>query len=264
MRVRSVTLLHGFLGLPSSLSGFARALRTELGVPIRSVLLPGHGSSPWGLEASTFDAAVSALRDRVFTRAADGEVLVGYSMGGRLALALGAAEPGVARVIAIGAHLGIRDEAERASRVSEDDRRADAVCELGLERFAETWSSEPIFASQRGLAHDVLSEQALARASHTERGIAWALRTLSTGRMPDLRERLEASRTQVALLAGSLDAKFVAHHASVERARLPNVRVGVVPGCGHNTVLEDLSGSVAAVRAALHVDTNHSLSINGA
>ena len=265
MTVRSVTLLHGFLGLPSSMSTFARALRNALGVPVRAVLLPGHGHSPWGLEAKSFDDAVTALRTRVFTREPDGEVLIGYSMGGRLALGLAALLPGLERVLAVGAHLGFEDASEESVRAAADDERAKQVLERGIDRFAEGWAREPIFATQRELPEAIQREQARTRASHTERGIAWALTTLGTGRKPDLRSRLAKSGARVELIAGEHDSKFVQHHRSLDRLRLPQVRCSTVPSCGHNPFLEDPIGALAAIRAALtSTRTNHSLSINGA
>lgn len=243
MRPRSITLLHGFLGLPSSMSRAAHALRSALGLPVRAVLLPGHGEAPWGLEHSSFDEVVEAAEARWFPRGGDGHILIGYSLGGRLALGLGARLPGLARVVAVGAHVGLTSEGERRERAAQDDARARMVEAGGLEAFTIAWAKEPIFASQRRLAASLLAEQEGARRSHTTRGVAWALRVLSTGRMPDLRPRL-AKDERVDLVAGALDAKFVEHHRAA-RAALPRARTWTVPACGHNVLLEDPLGSVA-------------------
>ncbi len=268
MKPRSFTLFHGFLGLPGAMTPLARALRSEFGVPVRSALLPGHGLCPWGLELTSFDEGVRALRSRVFTRDADGDVVIGYSLGGRLALGLVALMPGLSCVIAVGAHAGFSsaETDERRRRAEADDERAKHVLEKGMLAFAEAWAREPIFSTQRDLPLHVQLGQAHTRESHTERGIAWTLTTLGTGRMPDLRGRLAESGTRVELIAGALDTKFVEHHRSLDRQRLPQVQCSTIAGCGHNPVLENPGGVLAAVRAALTSEhfLNHSLSINGA
>ena len=65
----------------------ARLLSESLDVPIRCSLLPGHGPAPWGLELKSYEAVVESLARRLFPDGdASGQLLAGYSLGGRLAL----------------------------------------------------------------------------------------------------------------------------------------------------------------------------------
>jgi 2-succinyl-6-hydroxy-2,4-cyclohexadiene-1-carboxylate synthase len=243
---RRVTLLHGLLGHPESLASFAGAVSDALGVPARAVLLPGHGESPWGTDHRSFDEVVDALATRVFPAGAEEELVVGYSLGGRLALGL-LARTQPAAILAIGAHLGLGDPDERSARRRWDLQQAERVRELGIEAFAAEWEQEPIFATQQTLLPARLAEQRRARARHLPEAIAWAFDVLGTGSMPDLSPRLAPHRERVTLVAGALDAKFVSHYqAALE------LSVIVVPNAGHNVLLERPDALLATLRAVSH------------
>ena len=93
---------------------------------------------------------LTALLDRLGIARAP---VVGYSMGGRVALhlALGAPER-VAALVLESASPGIADAAQRAARVKSDEALADDIERLGIEAFVDRWEAQPLFASQSRLA----------------------------------------------------------------------------------------------------------------
>src|SRR5688572_17908736 len=109
----SFVLLHGFTGAPSSWRAIAAGL-----VPCLIPALPGHAGAS---TVPTWDEAVDVLA-RIVSRARfDGAHLVGYSLGGRLALGLAARRPELfSAVTLIGAQPGLADPAERAERARAD------------------------------------------------------------------------------------------------------------------------------------------------
>jgi pimeloyl-ACP methyl ester carboxylesterase len=120
---RDVVLLHGFTHTGASwdpvVAAFAESYRA-LAPDIR-----GHGAAS-AREPVTLDGVL----DDVAELAPESFTLVGYSMGGRIALhaALAAAlRPRVERLILIGASPGLADRAERAARRAADERLADEV-----------------------------------------------------------------------------------------------------------------------------------------
>lgn len=243
--IRRVSILHGLLGHPDALASFARSVSDVLGVPARVVLLPGHGESPWGTESRSFEEVVAALAARAFPEGAHEELVLGYSLGGRLALGLLAVAPPAA-VLAVGAHLGLREPAERLARRRWDLEKASRVRELGIEAFADEWERESIFATQQGLPPERRSEQQRARGRHRPEAIAWAFDVLGTGNMPDLHPRVSAHRERVTLVAGALDARFVAHYHAH-----PELSVIVIPHAGHNILLERPEALLGPLGAAL-------------
>jgi len=192
--------------------------------------LPGHGDAAHRRPAS-FDAVaayLAALRTDRFT-------LCGYSMGGRLALAVALRIPErIERLVLIGASPGIADAAEREARERADAALADRIEAIGLEAFADEWGRQPLLATQpRGVAQAARED----RLRSTAAGLATALRGLGTGTMEPLWDRLGELAMPVELIAGEHDAKF---RVIAERMaeRITGARREVVAGAGHAAHLE--------------------------
>jgi len=186
----------------------------------------GHGTAsdrrPVSLEAVIGD--VASLAPGSFT-------LVGYSMGGRIALHVALALPErVQRLVLVGATPGIVDPAERAARREADGRLADEIERLPIEEFARRWASNPVLAGQPSWVHEDRLRSAPA-------GLARTLRALGTGALPPLWDRLAELRMPVLLVVGEQDQKFKAI-AEDMAAAISDVQLVVVPGVGHGVHLE--------------------------
>jgi 2-succinyl-6-hydroxy-2,4-cyclohexadiene-1-carboxylate synthase len=229
-----VICLHGFLGSPASWVRVAAAVR-GLGVTVEAPWLPGHGPDPRNTDARSFDEVIGRLGRELAGRRA---IVFGYSLGGRLALALAAAFPDRVRaVLAIGASTGIEAEDERARRVAWEAGLVQDLQARGLEAFVDAWQALPLFATQAMLPAEVLAAQRRARLGHDPAAIAWALSELGAGSMPPLLPRLVESGGPALFVVGALDdrALDVARRAM---GVLPRAEVAVVPGAGHNLLLE--------------------------
>ncbi len=224
-----LVLLHGFTGSPASWDEVRRLLPS--GVDVLAPALAGHG----GPAASSFEAEV----DRIASLApGEGFVLAGYSLGARLALGLLVRHPGLARsAVLVGVQPGFGDEAERVRRRGDDERWARSLGEGRLDRFVEEWSKLPLFRSQADLPAASREAQRRIRLGHDPRSLAGALRALGPAAMPCWSDRLPGIRVPVRLVAGERDAKFVALARSLAE-RLPRADVRIVPGVGHNVILE--------------------------
>ncbi len=250
-RAPTYVLLHGFAGAPASWDLVAARLPTRARV-LRPALV-GHSGPPTADSPASFHCEVARLAAMIGAADARGGHLVGYSLGGRLALGLIAHDARLAtRVTVIGAHPGLReDDPTRAERDLADERWAQLLEREGATRFADTWAEQPVFATQRGLPTPLLAAQQAQRAAHDPRGLAHALRVLSLARMPDLRGPLAQVDVPVTFMAGELDEKFVALAAETA-ALLPEglAQVCVVPGAGHNLLLERPADVAAALAIA--------------
>ena len=154
-----VVFLHGFLGASDDWLPVMAALSTT-GRRCLAIDLPAHGDTrvdglaqPGELacaEAFGAGAVVGALAEliaRLYPEACD---LVGYSMGGRLALLLAAQHPRLVRRCAvIGASPGLRDGPARARRAAADDALAGVLLQLGRAAFVEHWYGHPMWAMLR-------------------------------------------------------------------------------------------------------------------
>jgi 2-succinyl-6-hydroxy-2,4-cyclohexadiene-1-carboxylate synthase len=231
--------LHGFLGAPAQWDG--------LRGPDDAWWLPGHGPSPRVWAGATFDEVVNALSPWTTGR----RVLVGYSLGARLALALALRHPGDLRaVVLVGGTPGLAAAADRAQRAAADDALAATIARDGLAAFVARWEALPLFATQRALPPEALAAQRAWRTQHAPEGIAWALSTLSTGRMPPLWDALATAGVAVHAVTGERDEKFTRIAEEMVRRGEGRVVHHRVAGAGHNVVLEDPAAVARVVETA--------------
>jgi 2-succinyl-6-hydroxy-2,4-cyclohexadiene-1-carboxylate synthase len=233
---RDIVFLHGFTQTGASWDPVVAAL----GERYRSLApdIRGHGTS-WELEPVSLGAVLSDLAGLAPERF----TLVGYSMGGRVALHFAlAAGDRVERLVLIGASPGLADADERKARRAADEQLAGEIERMSIEAFAECWARTPVLAGQ---SPEVLAAVHADRLRNHPCGLARALRGLGTGALSSLWDRLGAVGMPVALVVGERDEKFRAIAEQMASA-LPAGDVIVVPGAGHAVHLE-APEAVAAV-----------------
>lgn len=244
MNAEALFLLHGFTGAPSSFDGLA-----PLASKLRLIAPPlvGHGRPSAAPGVDVFTAEV----DRLLALAPARSLLVGYSLGARLALGLLLREPArFSGAVLIGANPGLRTEAERRARAARDAELGVALEARGLEAFVDQWEAEPLFASQSLLPREVRAAERARRLSHTAVGLARSLRATGLAGMPDYWGHLQNIDCPVELLTGALDERFAAL-ATVMARELPRGRATVVPEAGHNLLLERPGSVVEAIARGL-------------
>lgn len=243
-------LLHGFTGSAGSWGAPILEGLLGRGFDVTALDLPGHGARAGEDDPRTFTLeAVLAEVDEVGRRTA-GEIvgdvgrevssydLVGYSMGGRIALHQALRRPDrVRRLVLESASPGLATEGERTLRRRDDEALARRIVEGGVEEFVDGWEALPLFASQRRLAAEVRRRHRERRLANHPRSLAAALRGLGTGTLPSLWERLGEVRTPTLLIAGALDGKFVEIGRRMAEA-IPEAHLTVVPDAGHTVHLE--------------------------
>ncbi|MCB9743445.1 MAG: 2-succinyl-6-hydroxy-2,4-cyclohexadiene-1-carboxylate synthase [Alphaproteobacteria bacterium] len=227
--------LHGFTGSGQDFAPFAEALGRRVLAPD----LPGHGAA--AASPATLAASLHALRPLLD----EAPVLLGYSLGGRLALHLALERPPEALVL-IGASPGLETEAARAARRDADEALAIEITEKGIPAFAQAWARVPIIATQARIPEPWRSEMAARRLLNTPSGLAASLRGLGTGALPSLWDRLGALHCPTLLLVGEEDLKF-RDIAARMAARLPRAEQVLIPGAGHCAHLEQPRASARAV-----------------
>jgi 2-succinyl-6-hydroxy-2,4-cyclohexadiene-1-carboxylate synthase len=227
---RDVVLLHGFTHTGASWDPVVAAL----GERYRALApdIRGHGSAA-GQAPVTLEAVLGDLAELAPARF----TLVGYSMGGRLALhaaLVPALQARIDRLVLIGASPGIADPAAKAERRAADDALADELDGMTIGEFAERWARTPVLAGQ---PPDVAAAVHADRLRNQPAGLAGALRGLSTGALPSLWERLAEIRAPVTTIAGERDEKFKTIAAEMARG-LADADVVMIPGAGHAAHLE--------------------------
>ncbi len=245
----AVVFFHGFMGDSSDWKEVAEGLLDRL--HIITVDLPGHGSSlslPKEYYSIVGEATqVAALMDDL---SIEQFALVGYSMGGRLALQLAVTFPSrVIRLVLESTTAGLKDEEARRERIASDELKAGELEQLPLEQFVESWYRQPLFAS---LAErpDLLSELTARRRQNEPNELAKSLRQSGTGTMTPLWDALKSIEIPSLCLAGELDPKYAALARQMAVA-MSNCRAEIVPDAGHIVHLEQPETYIARLRAFL-------------
>ena len=241
-----VVLLHGFACLPR----MWRPVIAQLGQrACNAPLLAGHGPAPSLPPDADFMQLARWHGQSLPARYR----LVGYSLGGRLALALALAQPErCLGLVLIGAGLGLGDAQQRAARQRWDAEQADRLERLGVARFMDQWEQLPLFRSQARLPLALRQEVRAQRLSHRAEGLAWVMRRLGLGNMPHLAPRLSELAMPLTMITGAEDERYTAL-AGQACAQLDGARQLVIAGAGHNVVLEQPAQLAEQLRAALAV-----------
>ncbi len=219
-----LVILHGFTELDLT---WREGLGPEFGA--RCELLPGHGFNPCAPDL-TIDRYVDTL---VATFPAEPIDLLGYSMGGRLALSLALRHPGrLRRLILVSSSPGIADNTERAARALKDEHLAQVLEEDGLGPFVSLWESSPAIRPAKPLPLRVEEALRSQRFSHDPLGLAAAMRCLGLGAMSSRWAELPTLRLPTLLIAGDHDTKYVKVLGDMA-SRIPCAKVAVVADCGH-------------------------------
>jgi len=238
-----VVLLHGFMGRGAAWADWSARLATTHQVLMPD--LPGHGASV-GLEdqAYTMPGAAAALLEGLDAAAVARADVVGYSMGGRLALYLAVCHPARVRSLTlVSASPGLRTAKARAKRRRQDAARAEAL-QADFAGFVARWYGQPVFD---GLSPQLRAARVALRQDNDPAELARSLQGMGTGAQPPLWERLDALAVSTAALAGGRDAKYVAMAQAMAAAR-PAITAHVCAGAGH-VVQDEHAGALHRVLA---------------
>ena len=205
--------------------------RGEAWQPIAAGLAERYRVNCLDFSTWTFEERV----EEILAAGAPGDVLVGYSMGGRLALHAALSDPErLGALVLVGVSAGIEDRGEREDRRRSDESLAEWMERRSIEEVVERWERQPVFGSQ---AEELRDRQRPGRLGHDPRLLAKLLRSAGQGALEPVWGRLKNLRCPVLLTAGEQDRRY-ATAARRMADELPSARVRLIPGAGHAPQLE--------------------------
>ncbi|WP_309383807.1 2-succinyl-6-hydroxy-2,4-cyclohexadiene-1-carboxylate synthase [Cerasicoccus frondis] len=232
--------LHGFTGDAEDFVWLAGRSRHAL--DWWALNLPGHGNTfvrdPQSLTLENFLDAVEAARRRIVAETNQAPILLGYSMGGRVALHAVARNSAKWRaLVTVGATPGIADPSRRLDRLVNDEDLAERMAEQSIDEFLVAWQALPIIQSQDNIPVEILEPLRERRRRNDPKQLAAAMLAVSTGRLPSLWDHLMDMTLPCLITAGAFDDKFCSLARRME-PKLPAPQVAIIPKVGHCAHLE--------------------------
>ncbi len=250
----ALIFLHGFLGCAEDW----RPVMSELANEFRCIAidLPGYGSSrgsapvrasderPDGRATLNFTGSFHELLSQLHVSRCG---LIGYSLGGRLALHFALRHPKLVEFLVLeSASPGIDDSHDRIARREADEKWAAMLEREGLAEFLDAWYAQDLFASLRAKP-DLLAQIKARRLSGDSHLLANNLRDFSPGFILSLWPRLAEWRAPLLFIAGELDKKYCDIGSRVARL-CPRGSLRIVRDSGHAVHEENRADFLAALR----------------
>ena len=169
------------------------------------------------------------------TAAGEGAVLVGYSLGGRLALRAVLREPRrFAGLVTVGATAGIDERVTRSARAEADDRLASWMEAAPIEDIVAVWERQPLFADQ---SETLVEAQRAGRLAQDPRQLAALLRSAGQGVLDPVWHELLEFELPLLAIAGARDEGYSAAARRLADTA-PRGRAAIVEDAGHAPQLQ--------------------------
>jgi 2-succinyl-6-hydroxy-2,4-cyclohexadiene-1-carboxylate synthase len=244
-----ILLLHGFMG---NMHEFDEAIKLLFNnFAYLTIDLPGHGKTQvlddeCYTMASTAQAIISLLDKLNINQC----YLIGYSMGGRLALYLTLHFPQrFIKVVLESASPGLATEMARLARIKSDAQIAKKLARIinkdDFYDFLNHWYQQPIFGDIKN--HSQYQYMIESRLANHPLNLVKSLQFMGTGSQPYLWELLTENTIPLLLLVGEKDPKFIdINIAMTEKCSFAKLQI--IHQVGHNIHLENTLAFVQPIQ----------------
>jgi 2-succinyl-6-hydroxy-2,4-cyclohexadiene-1-carboxylate synthase len=203
-------LLHGFTGDGSTWAPYRDVWGQHSRLIIPDIIGHGNTDAPDDLNRYQIEAVAADLvniLDQLDVKQVD---ILGYSMGGRLALTISLLYPErVRKLILESASPGLLTEKERQDRRKKDTELAKLINEQGILSFVDYWENIPLFSTMNALPESNKETIRKQRLANSQKGLANSLLGMGTGSQPSWWKDLSNLGGEVLLLTGEKDQKFL-------------------------------------------------------
>lgn len=202
-------LLHGFTGDSSTWTPFCPVWGRHSKLIIPDIIGHGASESPEDVNRYTIESVAQDLILLLDQLEIDQIDLLGYSMGGRLALTIAILYPErVRKLILVSASPGLKTNEERKLRRMKDEELANFINDRGIVSFVDYWEAIPLFSTMSSLPYSIKELIREQRLSNNAQGLRNSLIGMGTGSQPSWWDKLDGLVCEVLLLTGEKDEKF--------------------------------------------------------
>ncbi|WP_445630794.1 2-succinyl-6-hydroxy-2,4-cyclohexadiene-1-carboxylate synthase [Nostoc sp. DSM 114167] len=248
-----IIFLHGFIG---NIHEFDEAIKLlSENFSYLTLDLPGHGKTEvlGGDEYYQIESTAQAIINLLDELKIDKCHLIGYSMGGRLALYLTLHFPErFIKVVLESASPGLATKAERLERVRRDDQIARkltrSIIQADFAAFLSNWYNQPIFGYIKN--HPEYDRMIESRLQNNPQELDKSLRFMGTGCQPSLWEKLQLNTIPMLLLVGEYDKKFISINTEIAKI-CEFAQIKIISNSAHNIHFENTLAFVENIRSFL-------------
>lgn len=239
-----IVYLHGLLGSGKDWQQVSELL---VDYPSVSIDLAGHGQSV-AQACSDFKQCCDQISDTLLTQVSSERpiVLVGYSLGGRIAMtgvALGYfVSLNIQLLIVEGGNFGLQNDQQKQQRWTNDQQWAHRFRVEPIEQVLSDWYQQSVFSS---LNHEQRQKLIAKRGANLGHAVAEMLEATSLSKQEYLLDGLKRSGVATHYICGEKDNKF---SQLAERSGLSFSRVAKA---GHNVHVEQPQAFAGIVKALL-------------
>jgi 2-succinyl-6-hydroxy-2,4-cyclohexadiene-1-carboxylate synthase len=241
LRNKTITFcgLHGFSGHPEDWS-LLRGQFNDWEVPNdwNLLTLPGHHTASHcdcsvGGHSEWLSTELSIQEEKTDPQAQSFTILIGYSLGARLALYHAISESTnnkVDALVLISPNPGIKDLEDRGIRQDADRSLAHFIRKNGIESFIKKWNQEAIIQSQKNsppIFYEAMQERKLRL---NPEDLSNSLLNFGQGFFPNLWPDIKSISIPTLLITGEMDRKYseisremLNYNCNFEHRLLPNV-----------------------------------------
>jgi 2-succinyl-6-hydroxy-2,4-cyclohexadiene-1-carboxylate synthase len=203
-----------------------------------AVDLPGHGKTVVQGQMADYSMESFARYLTLFVKkqGLSPVVLVGYSMGGRLALFLSVYFKNLwSAAILESATPGLRKEIQRVERRTKDNKLIKRLENEKLDEFLKDWYQQPLFESIKNLENfDSLIKK---RLNNKPEELIKSLKMMGVGVQPSLWNACSSVNIPILLLAGEFDRKFCNIKQEMKNSN-SDFELIIIENAGHNVHAE--------------------------
>jgi len=228
-----IVYMHGFLGCPDDWG----PLCDKLPGPHQTLILPGHDNCPLPDDINSYLA-------QKITKPV---TLIGYSLGGRLALDFATQFPKLVKnLIILSANPGIDDPKQRQERLKWDQAWCDVIEQQGFPTFLERWYEQPLFHSLRNSPN--FDATLKKRLQHNPEFMKEVFLKLSPAILPSRWSAIQKFSFPSLFLFGEHDIKYQSIRNNLVKL---GVSTDLIPHSGHAIHLENPEACAAKIKEFL-------------
>ncbi|WP_179194864.1 2-succinyl-6-hydroxy-2,4-cyclohexadiene-1-carboxylate synthase [Bacillus sp. EAC] len=230
---QTILLLHGFTGSKETWANLINRLKQNFHVIAIDLLGHGETESPNHEGRYMMEPAAKDLYDFLTKKQIETVHLLGYSMGGRLALYFALAYQNKIRSLILeSCTAGLISDEDRIMRIKQDHDLSSLILNKGIESFVDYWENIPLFSSQKSLPRNIQENIKIGRLNQSPIGLSNSLKGMGTGVQPSLWNRLISLESKTLLVCGEFDEKFCLIMGKMND-KIVNSEIIKIPSAGH-------------------------------